>query len=98
MGGGGTLINAGSDGDVGTTNRDGQLISAGGLSGWANLKAGNATYPNYHTLYPDNYNYQTLRYVGPFGTGGAGSRGEYDPTNNPSGYGENGWARIYFIF
>jgi hypothetical protein len=83
----GTLISGGSPGDGSTADRGTLLVSNGGNSGWVIKKNGDATYPKYSQSYSNNY-----------GNGGAGSCGEYDPQTNYSGPGENGWARIYFLY
>jgi hypothetical protein len=87
-GGTGTLIQAGNNGSISTADRSVMLVSPGGDSGWVKSKSGTATYPKYSLSYPSNV----------YGTGGAGSRGEYNPQTVLSGSGENGWVRIYFIF
>jgi hypothetical protein len=96
--GSGNIISPGEDGEEGKADRSNLLVSVGGSSGWGLLKEGSDTYPKYSLMYPNNNIGQTLNSVGPFGTGGAGSRGEGDPKNNDSGPGGHGFARIYFIF
>lgn len=83
------LISAGNNGTPGTPDRSVVYIAPGGNSGWVNMINNiGGIYPKCIASYPS----------GIFGNGGAGTRGEYDPQTISSEPGQNGWARIYFLY
>lgn len=93
---GGGPSTTGRSGSGGANNSFGAVYSNSGLASIGMTKGGsgyNSTYLGF-TQYPVLYGNNTYLY----GYGGNGTPGKGDPNQDPTGAGNNGYARVYYIF